>query len=214
MSIRTMLLVVLFGAGIHALPVAAADCPIPAHTPPAPEQIVDWYAKYIEPAHAFAGFPVEPRPAKNVVEALVEKLDGFHRRSALDPLFFEPLVQQVAAAYTGVGDFKGLTTAAAEKIYRSGTGTSLDFSALCIDTRRDRFPDDTFAITLSGVNNYNCTHVTLRGLVFSGILINGTINGECRPDYPFFRMLFVPVLAGTNSVTFLCGKDRGGCAGR
>ena len=40
------------------------------------------------------------------------------------------------------------------------------------------------------------------------------IYGACRPDYPFFRMLFVPVLAGTNTITFLCSKDTGGCAGR
>ena len=40
------------------------------------------------------------------------------------------------------------------------------------------------------------------------------MNGECHPDYNFFRMIFVPVLAGTNTVTFVCGKDTGGCLRR
>lgn len=211
-SIHSIALAVLLAAGIHT--AAAADCPLPAYAPPAPENIVDWYVKFIEPARVFAGAPVEPRPAKNVIEAMVGALEGFHRSSALEPLFFEPFIRQISASYAGAGDFKGLNTATAEKLNRSGAGSNMDFSTLCVDTRRERYPDDTFALTLYGVNNYNCSHVSLRGLVFTSTLINGTMNGACRPDYPFFRMLFVPVLAGTNTITFVCNKDTGGCAGR
>ena len=213
--IRAATLFAVLAVCLSSIPPAAALCPNVELKAPPPETIVDWYAMVIEPTRAYAGFPVTPRPAKNVIEAMVDSLDSFHRRSILDPLYFEPLVRRLVAAHANVGDFKGLDTRTAENLYRGDTGGAVDFGALCIDTRRARFPDDTFAITLTGVNNYNCTHVTLRGLVFSNILINGAANGECRADLPYFRMLFMPVaLSGTNTVTFLCTKDAGGCAGR
>ena len=190
---------------------ATAECPVPVYAPQAAEQITDWYAKYVAPLRALTGIPESTPPGKEMIEALVDRMTGFHRRGVSDPLFFEPLVQKIAASYARAGDFKGLTSAVAEKLYRSGAGTDLDFSALCIDTRRDRFPDDTFAITLFGVNYDNCQHVFTHGLVFTGALVNGNANGECRPDYAFYRMIFIPVSAGTNSVTFICIKDAGGC---
>jgi hypothetical protein len=213
MLIRAILLLVILILGNSPL-LAAPECPASITPPKAPDQIVDWYDKYIGPSRALTGLPEIPRPTRSVVEALIEKTAAFHRRGVSDPLFFESLVQQIAASYANDGDFKGLTSAAAQKIYRAGSGSDLDFSALCIDTRRSRFPEDTFAITLFGVNFDNCQHVTGRGLIFTSTMINGSANGECRPDHNFFRMLIVPVFAGTNTVTFVCSKDVGGCAGR
>lgn len=212
--LRAASLIVLLAAWLAA-PPAAALCPTVDFSRPPPTNIVEWYAQVIEPARAYAGFAVEPRPGGSAIEATVDARDGFHRRSILDPLHFEPLVRRLAAAHADAGDFKGLDTRAAERLYRGESGHPLDFGALCIDTRRTRFPDDTLAITLTGVNLYNCKHVTLRGLVFSATLVNGAANGECRDDLQFYRMLFMPAArVGTNSVTFICTKDAGGCAGR
>ena len=192
----------------------AQECPTAINPPKAPENIVDWYDQYIAPSRTLAGVPENPHPSRAAIESLVEKMAGFHRRGVSDPLFFEPLVQQIAASFADHGDFKGLNSVAAQKIYRAGAGSDLDFSALCIDTRRTRFPEDTFAITLFGVSLDNCQHLAGRGLVFTGTMINGNANGECRNDRNFFRMLIVPVPAGTNTITFVCSKDVGGCAGR
>jgi hypothetical protein len=82
---------------------------------------------------------------------------------------------------------------------------------MCIDTRTTATPDDTVAVTLFGMSRDDCQHVGLRGLVFTGALVNGSINGECRPDHVYYRRLIIPVNAGTNAITFLCRKDVGGC---
>lgn len=214
MLTRAVFLAALLALG-NSVVLAAPACPIPAYAPRTTSQITDWYEKYISPSRAIGGLPAGPRPAKAQVEALVENLDAIHLRSISDPLMFEPLVQQIAAHYANDGDFKGLNSASAEKIYKSESGPKLDFSALCIDVRRGRFPDDTFAISLFGVNNYNCQRATgLRGLVFTDTLVNGATKAECRPDDTYFRSLIVPVTAGTNVITFVCSKEASGCARR
>ncbi len=91
-------------------------------------------------------------------------------------------------------------------------GQRLDFSLLCINARTVRAPDDAFAITLFGVPIDDCQHVGLRGLVFTETLVNGSTNGQCRPDQLYFRMFALPLAAGTNDITFVCRKAPGGCA--
>jgi hypothetical protein len=194
--------------------LAAPECPLSVVPATAPADVVDWYDKYVAHSRTLAGVPDTPRPTRSQVEEFIEGVRTFHRRAVADSLLFEPLVQQIAAHHANAGDFLGLNARAAAKIYRAGSGPGLDFSALCIDTRRGRFPDDQYTITLFGVNFDNCRHVTVRGLVFTNTLINGNPNGECRPDHTFYRMLVVPVFAGTNHITFVCNKDVGGCAGR
>ena len=193
---------------------AATECPVPAFAAKPGDQITDWHEKYILPAMIVAGLPGVKSASKEQAEALVDKLQAFHQASFGDPLFFEPLAQKISIHYGKVGDFKGLNTSTAEKINKAGAGTSVDFSALCIDTRRIRFPDDTFAITMFGVNNDNCRHASLRGIVFTSILINGATNGECRPDHAYTKRFIFPVSAGTNNITFLCEKDANGCTRR
>ena len=214
-----MLIRLVFLAALSALgttyALAAPACPIPDYAPRTTSQITDWYEKYIGPSRAIGGFPAGPRPGKDQVEALTEVLDAIHLRNITDPLIFEPLVQQIADHYAKDGDFKGLNSASAEKIYKSGSGPKLDFSALCIDVRRGTFPEDTFAISLFGVNNYNCQRASrLRGLVFTETLVNGAAKVECRPDDTYYRNLIFPVTAGTNVITFVCSKDANGCARR
>jgi hypothetical protein len=191
---------------------AAPECPASITATKPPENIVDWYDKYVKPSRSLAGIP--ETPARSEIEAFVASVKTFHNRIITDSLYFEPLVEQIAAAHADHGDFKDLTSRAAQKIYRSGSGQDIDFSAVCIDTRRNRFPDDSYGITLFGVDFDNCQHITVRGLVFTSTLINGALNGACRPDHTFYRMLIVPVFAGTNTVTFVCNKDVGGCARR
>jgi hypothetical protein len=193
---------------------AAPECPVSITTPKPPENIVDWYDKYVKPSRTLAGIPESPAPTRGEIEAFVAGVKGFHNRIITDSLYFEPLVQQIAAAHADHGDFKALTSKSAQKIYRPGSGPDIDFSAVCIDTRRDRFPDDSYGITLFGVDFDNCRHITVRGLVFTSTTINGAANGECRADHTFYRMLIVPVFAGTNTVSFICNKDVGGCARR
>jgi hypothetical protein len=209
MRIRILIQAALLSLIAHAV-CAAADCAPPANAAQGNDTLTDWYAKYIAPLR---GLPDATPPSRAEIESLIEKFEPYHRRGVSDPLFFESLVQQITASFTNTGDFKGLTTAAAEKLYRGNSGTSLDFSMLCIDVRRGRFADDTFAITLFGVSHNNCQHASLRGLVFSSTLVNGSSNGACRPDHSYRRLL-VPVVAGTNSITFVCNKDALGCAGR
>ena len=213
MMIRRIVLAALLCL-VNSPLLAAPDCPIPAYTPKTTDLITDWHQTYISPAMAAIGLPASPRPTKEQTEALVERLDAFHHRGISEPLFFESLTQQIATRYEKAGDFKGLNTSVAEKLYKSGSGASLDFTALCIDTRQTRFSDDTFAITLFGVNNYECSHASLRGLVFTGTLVNGGANGECRPDHVYYKRLIIPVKAGTNTITFVCNKDANGCAQR
>lgn len=193
---------------------AAPECPASIRPPKPPNQIVAWHDQYLLASRTLAGVPDAASRTKEQVEGLVESMDGFHRRVVSDPLIFESLVRQIGAKYAGDGDFKGLTSRSAEKIYQPGSGPDLDFSAMCIDTRRTAFPDDTFAITLFGVDQQNCSHVNLRGLVFTSTLVNGVANGECRPNQIYYRMLIVPVAAGTNTITFVCNKAAGGCSRR
>lgn len=198
----------------NSLVFAAPDCPVPAYASRGNDQIADWYDKFIRPARAFAGLPDSPRPTEEQIEALVEKLEAFHHRSIGDPLFFEPLVQQITLQFEAMPSFKGFSSAAAEKLYKSGSGSSLDFSALCIDTRSVSVSDDTFAISLFGVNNDDCRHASLRGLVFTDSLVNGAANAQCHPDHIYYKNLIFRITAGTNVVTFVCRKDANGCLRR
>lgn len=193
----------------NSLLYAAPDCPVPAYAPRTTDRITDWYDLYLKPYRLSAGIAEGPSLGMEQIEALLEKLETFHRRSSRDSLFFEALAQQIAASYARASDFKGLDTLAAGKIYKPGP--DLDFSTVCIDTQTTRSPDDTFAVTLFGMTSYDCRHIGLRGLVFTETLINGVVNGECRPDHVYYKRLIFPVNAGTNTVTFLCRKDSAGC---
>lgn len=207
---RAIALTALLHLG-NSLVLAAPACPVPAYAPRSDGQIADWYDNYISPAAAFAGLADSARPSAEQIESLVEKLAAFHRRSIRDPLFFEPLVQQISMHFESMPSFKGFNSAAAEKLSRSGPGSNVDFSALCIDTRSTRSPDDTFALSLSGVNRDDCRRASLRGLVFTGSLINGDANGQCRADHVYHKNLIFRIAAGTNVVTFVCTKEANGC---
>ena len=204
MRIRALLQAALLIGCTYALS-AAAECSVPVYAPQGNDQITDWYRRYVAP---LTNAPAAPPPAKGEIEALITKFNTTHRRGISDPLLFEPLIQQISSRYANEGDFHGLNTAVAEKI----GGASTDFSALCIDTRRDRFPDDTFAITMTAVNADNCQHVVTRGLVFTATLVNGSAAGVCRPDQIYRPTFFTAVAAGTNTITFVCTKAAGGCA--
>ncbi len=195
----------------NSLACAAPDCPVAAYAPRGNDPITDWYDKYIKPVRAYAGLPDSPRPTEEQIQTLIEQLEAFHHRSIGDPLFFEPLVQQILLQFEGLPSFNGLSSATAEKLYKSGSGTSLDFSTLCIDTRSTSSSDDTFAISLFGVNNDDCRHASLRGLVFTDSLINGAANAQCRADHIYYKNLIFRITAGTNVVTFVCRKDAHGC---
>jgi hypothetical protein len=207
---RAIFLMALMPLG-NSLACAAPDCPVPVYAPRGSDQITVWYDKYIKPARANAGLPDSPRPTEEQIQTLIEQLEAFHHRSIGDPLFFEPLVQQILREFEGSPSFKGLSSATAEKLYKSGSGTSLDFSTLCIDTRSMSSSDDTFAISLFGVNNDDCRHASLRGLVFTDSLINGAANAQCRADHVYYKNLIFGIAAGTNVVTFVCRKDAHGC---
>jgi hypothetical protein len=99
-----------------------------------------------------------------------------------------------------------------EKLYKPDSGQRLDFSLFCISPRTLRTPNDAFTVTLFGVIVDDCQHIGLRGLVFTSALVNGSANGQCKPDLRFTKMYIWPLPAGTNEVTFICGKDTGGCA--
>ena len=214
MLIRVIFLAALLALG-NPVALAAPECPVPAFAPKTGDQITDWYEKYIAAPRVAGGLPSNPPPAKADVETLVDNLEAFHRSSISDTLMFERLVQLISAHNANDGDYKGLNTASAEKLYKSGSGPALDFSTLCIDTRRGKYPDDTFTISLLGVTQYNCRHATsLRGLVFSETLINGATKAECRPDHVYYKKLIILVIAGTNVVTFVCRKDANGCSRR
>jgi hypothetical protein len=190
---------------------AASNCPVPAYAAKSSVQMVEWYERYVNPFKAVAGKTDGPRLTSDQIEALKDGMDAFHHSIVGDPLLLEALVQQIAVNHARSQNFKGLDSVAAEKIYKPGSGPNLDFSAMCIDTRSTRFPDDSFAITLFGVNNDNCKHAGLRGLVFSETLINGGMNGACRPDHVAYKNLIFPVNFGTNAITFLCIKATNGC---
>jgi hypothetical protein len=204
---RAMVLLAALAAGNDAA-YAAIDCTY-TEARKAGEQIVDWYEVFVKP------YRPESAPAsltKAQVEALVEEMGAFHRRAVLDPLFFEALAQQILARYAGVASFRGIDASAAAKVYKSGAATQLDFSLLCIDAKSVRTADDAFAITVFGVKADDCQHVGLRGLVFTDTWVNGSANGQCRPDQIYYRSWVIPVNAGTNAVTFVCRKDVGNCA--
>jgi hypothetical protein len=206
----TIFLMALLPLG-NSLACAAPDCPVPAYAPKGNDQITDWYDKYIKPARAYAALTDSARPTEEQIETLVEKLEAFHHRSIGDPLFFEPLVQQISLQFEGLPSFKGFSSTAAEKLYKRGSGSSLDFSMFCIDTRSTSSSDDTFAISLFGVNSEDCGHASLRGLVFTDSLINGAANAQCRPDHIYYKNLIFRITAGTNVITFVCRKDAHGC---
>ncbi len=193
----------------NSLLYAAPDCPVPAYAPRTTDRITDWYDLYLKPYRRLAGIPEGLSPTMDQIEAMIEKLETFHRRSSRDSLFFEALAQQIAVSYARASDFKGLDTLVAGKIYKPGP--DLDFSTVCIDTKTTKSPDDTFAVTLFGMTSYDCEHIGLRGLVFTDTLINGAVNGGCRADHVYYKRLIFPVNAGTNTVTFLCRKDSNGC---
>lgn len=211
MLIRTLIVAAALSSWHGAL-LAAPDCPAPVEARKGADPIVDWYDAYIRPYRKIARDPATPRLTKFQVEAFIQEIAPFHRRAVLDQLIFETLVEQVMTSYARASDFKDIDTAAVEKIYNSGIGQKLDFSLMCITSRSVRAPDDAFAITLFGVVADDCQHIGLRGLVFTAALINGSPNGLCRPDQAYSRMIFIPLPAGTNEITFVCAKDRGGCA--
>ena len=201
----TLLLATLVFANPAAL--AAPECPRSIIPPKAPQNVVDWYDKYVAPSRTLAGTPENPRPTKSQVEAFIDSIKAFHRRAVSDSLFFEPLVQQIMAKYSDAGDFRDLSSVTAKKIYRPGSGPDLDFSAMCIDILRSRFPEDTFAITLSGVSIDNCQHVTVRGLVFTNTLVNGAMNPATsvlvasHPRAVRRTVFAAPMLLATSSTT-------------
>jgi hypothetical protein len=42
--------------------------------------------------------------------------------------------------------------------------------------------------------------------------VNGSPTGQCKPDLFFTKMYLWPLPAGINEITFMCGKDTGGCS--
>ena len=211
MLIRALLVAATIACWHGALH-AASDCAPAAEQRKSAEPIVDWYDNYIRPYRMMPAGAGAAALTKTQVEEFIDKLGLFNRRAVLDSLIFESLVQQIMESYARAPNFKGIDTAAVEKIYKSGIGEKLDFSLLCITAKSMRLPDDAFGITLFGVIVDDCQHIGLRGLVYTGALVNGSANGQCRPDLNFRKNFFVPVLAGTNEITYICGKDRGGCA--
>ncbi len=176
------------------------------------EPMVDWYDNYIRPYRYLPADKAAQRLTKAQVEAFIETLGAFNRRASLDQMELENLVSQVATSYARAPDFKGIDTAAVERIYRSDSGQKLDFSLFCVSPKSLHSPDDAFSVTLFGVIADDCQHIGLRGLVFTGALVNGSPSGQCKPDQLFTKMYIWPLPAGTNEVTFICGKDAGGCA--
>ena len=208
--LRTLVLMAAFAAFaalVASASHAAPDCAQTEARKPG-DQIVDWYDLYIRPWRTVSA-PATVNKAQ--VEALTEEMGALHRRAVLDPLYFEPLAQQILARYADASSFRGIDAAAAGKIYKPGAGARLDFSLLCIDAKTVRTPEDSFAITLFGVTADDCQHVGLRGLVFTDTWVNGSVNGQCRPDQVYYRMWVLPVPAGLNSITFICRKEQGGC---
>jgi hypothetical protein len=175
------------------------------------EPIVDWYDTYIRPYRYLPADKAAQRLTKPQVEAFTETLGAFNRRAALDQMELEGLVSQITRSYARAPDFKGIDTAAVEKIYKSDSGQKLDFSLFCVSPKSLRTPDDAFSVTLFGVIADDCQHIGIRGLVFTAALVNGSPNGQCKPDQYFTKMYIWPLPAGTNEVTFICARDTGGC---
>ena len=176
------------------------------------EPIVDWYDNFIRPYRYLPPAEANRKPTRTEVEDFIDVLGSFNRGMSLDQFALEPLVRQILESYARAPNFSGIDNATVEKLYRTDGGQKIDFSLFCISPRTLRTPNDAFSVTLFGVIVDDCQHVGMRGLVFSSALINGSPNGQCRPDLFFRKKVLWPILAGTNEITFLCGKDIGGCA--
>jgi len=207
--IRSMLFVLIVLAQGTAL---AANCQRGNPDAKGGEPIVNWYDNYIRPFRYLPPDDADKKLSKGQVEEFIEALANFNRSMALDQMALENLVTQIVAGYAREPNFKGIDNATVEKIYRSGSGSNIDFSLFCVSARTLKAPDDAFAVTLFGVVADDCQHVGMRGIVFTSALINGSPTGQCRTDQFFRKMVLWPLLAGTNEVTFICGKDVGGCA--
>jgi hypothetical protein len=196
---------------VSCVALAASDCAGPSTARNASDQIVDWYDNFVRPFHpAPADAPVT-KPTREQVQAYIDEVAPFHNRAVLDPVFFEPLVEQVLASYRNASGFRGIDAATLQKIYKRGGGPPIDFSMLCVSPRTVKTTDDAFGLTLFGVNYADCQHIGLRGLVFTDILVNGSSGGTCRPDHMYYRSVFIPVPAGINDITFVCRRDQTGC---
>ena len=191
---------------------AAPGCASPVGQSKSLEPIVDWYDNYIRPNRYLPADKATQRLTKPQVEAFIEVSGTFNRRASLDQMELEGLVSQVVRSYARAPDFKSIDTAAVEKLYKADSGQRLDFSLFCISPKTLNTPDDAFSVTLYGVVVDDCQHVGIRGLVFTSALVNGSPSGQCKPDLFFTKMYIWPLPAGTNEVTFICGKDTGGCA--
>jgi hypothetical protein len=196
----------------HGAVFAAAGCAGPIGENKSSEAIVDWYDNYVRPYRYLPADKAAQRLTKAQVEAFIDVLGTFNRHASLDQLELEGLVSQVMRSYARAPDFKGIDTAAVEKIYKADSGQRLDFSLFCVSPKSLRTPDDAFSVTLFGVVADDCQHIGIRGLVFTAVLVNGNPNGQCKPDLFFTKMYIWPLPAGINEVTFICGKDTGGCA--
>ncbi|MEO7728250.1 MAG: hypothetical protein ABIS45_13425 [Burkholderiales bacterium] len=204
-----MLLTIALCAAWLGMAHAATPCAPATEMRKSDVPVLDWYDNYIRPYQMAEA--ATARPAKAQVEGFIERIGEFHRRGVLDQTIFEELISKIMSRYARAADFKGIDTAAAAQIYQGGIGQPLDFSLLCIAPKSLRTPDDAFAITLFGVVADDCQHIGLRGLVFTATLVNGGANGQCRPDLIFSRLVILPLNAGINEITFICGKDAGGC---
>lgn len=191
---------------------AAAGCERGNPNVKSDEAIVDWYDNYVRPYRYLPPAELSRKLTKPEVEQFIDVLGTFNRSMSMDQLAIENVVRQIIENYARAPDFKGIDNATVEKLYRPEGGQKVDFSLFCVSPRTLRTPNDAFGITMFGVIVDDCQHVGMRGLVFTTGLINGSPNGQCQPDLFFRKMVLWPILAGTNEITFICGKDVGGCA--
>jgi hypothetical protein len=190
---------------------AATACPNPPETPKAFGHISAWYDAYVKPFLVLGGIPESHTLTPEAIEGLIRRQNAYNQVSLRDSLYFEPLVRSMTRHYAKASDFSGLDRETAAKIHRAEAGETLDFSLLCIDTRTTAARDEAFAITLFAVNEAECNRIGLRGLVFTDTLVNGVAGGRCRPDHVYYRMLFLKIEAGTNTVTLVCRKESNAC---
>ena len=177
---RALLIGIAFAChspGLHAEP----DCAGASNLRKSAEPIVDWYENYVRPYRSMPGGSGPASRTKSEVEAFLAEIAPFHRQAVLDPLFFEALVQQLTTRYAREPGFKGLDTATAARIHKSGVGQKVDFSLICFSPKTMRSPDDAFAITLFGVVADDCQHVGLRGLVFPRRSSTAARTGNAAP---------------------------------
>jgi hypothetical protein len=88
---------------------------VPRYSARATGQIKDWYDTYLKPFRSAAGVQEPPALTFDQIGALIETQDAYNRRGSRDPLFFEPLVQQVAQHYARAPDFRGLDMQTVQK---------------------------------------------------------------------------------------------------